>query len=264
MTVSIIGKNSFLAKHFLATNPDISTVALSHDALREIAPPEIECIVNFAYPWTYMTEAYDPGNDFDRALIDRIKKTDVHFIMFSSRKVYDKSGPCPWMETSSLLGQDEYGRNKIITEEYLRNHLPDRHTILRLGNIIENQPGRHTFLGIALETLKRDGRISLNIAPQTKRDFLPLKSFAAALEKVIRERPVGVFNLASGLETSVGDVASWTVEGFGSGQVVSSDDAAKDAFVMDVSRLQSIIGPICDRGEIRQACLQSGRDLRNG
>ena len=263
-TVAVIGKNSYLARHFLATVTGAAAMALSHDAIGDMVMSETGCIVNFAYPWAYMTDPYDPENDFERTILERIKDTDIHLVMFSSRKVYDQAGPGPWDENSALAGQSVYSVNKIITENHVREHLPGRHTILRLGNIIEMQPGRHTFLGIALETLKRDGRIELGMAPETKRDFLPVTRFAAALEKIVRERPVGVFNLASGLETSVGDVASWIVEGFGGGKVVSTDDGIKDTFVLDVSRLQSIIGPICNRDDIREACLKSGRKLKNG
>jgi dTDP-4-dehydrorhamnose reductase len=263
-TVAVIGKNSYLAHHFLATPTGTETRALSHDELGDMALPETGCIVNFAYPWAYMTDAYAPENDFERTIVERIKDSDIHLVMFSSRKVYDREAPGPLNENSALAGQSHYGDNKIITEDLVRKALPGRHTILRLGNIIERESGRHTFLGIALETLKRNGRIELDVAPETKRDFLPLTHFAAALEKIVRERPVGVFNLASGLETAVGDVASWIVEGFSSGDVVSSDVAIKDTFVLDVSRLQSIIGPVCDYDDIRQACLESGRKLKNG
>ena len=214
MTVSIIGKNSYLARHFLATKANPNIVAVSHDAVGDITLSKTECVVNFGYPRAYMTEPYDPRNDFDRTLIDRIKESDAHFIMFSSRKVYDRSCPCPWDESSSLVGQGQYGRNKIITEDYLRNNLPNRHTILRLGNIIENEPGRHTFFGIALRSLNEEGQIKLNVAPSTERDFIPLKNFAAALATLIHERPLGTFNLSSGRGTAIVDVAARILEGF--------------------------------------------------
>lgn len=262
--ITIIGKNSYLARHFLATKVNSNIIAVPHDAVGDIKLSQTECIINFAYPGAYMTDTYEPANDVDRAIIDRLKGSDIHFIMISSRKVYDQACPCPWDETSTLAGQDVYGQNKVVTEEYIREHRAGQHTILRLGNIIETEPGRHTFMGIALDTLKREGRIKLNAHPGTKRDFLPVAKFAAALARVIQERPVGTYNLASGLQTSVGDVASWIIEGFGAGQVVSTDNAQRDAFVLDVVRLQSIIGPICTRSDIREACMESGRRLKNG
>lgn len=262
--IAVIGKNSYLARHFLETKRNTDVVAISHEAVSDLAFSQTQCIVNFAYPSAYMTSPYDPANDFDRSLVDRIKHTDIHFITFSSRKVYDAICPCPWNENTSLAGQDEYGRNKVITEQYVREHLGDRHTILRLGNIIEQKPGRHTFLGIALDTLRKKGRIALNIHPATKRDFLPPENFVMALEKIIQQRPPGTYNLASGMETAVGDIAAWIIEGFGQGQISSSRDTQEDAFVLDVSSMESLIGPICRRDDIRNACTESGRRLRNG
>ena len=264
MTISIIGKNSYLARNFLASNPDIGIVAFSHGENYDIVGPETECIVNFAYPSAYMTDPYDPANDFDRALVERIKNTDIHFITFSSRKVYDASCPCPWNENTPLDGQSVYGRNKAITEQYVREHLGERHTILRLGNIIERQPGRHTFLGIALRSLKEEGQIKLDVSPATERDFVPLKNFTATLAKVINERPLGTYNLASGRGTAIGDVAAWIIEGFGHGKVISSQNRREDSFVLNVSSLETIIGPICSQNDIRKACIESGKKLKNG
>lgn len=262
--VAVVGKNSYLAQHFLATETGRNAQAVTHDAIGNISFSEIECIVNFAYPPAYMSDPYDPSNDVERSIVDRIKGTDIHIVMISSRKVYDMSHPCPWYETSPLAGQGVYGRNKIISEDYVRENRASRHTILRVGNIIEAEPGRYTFMGKALQTLKEDGRITLDIGPGTKRDFLPLGNFVAALAKTVEAGPVGTYNLASGLETAVGDVASWIVEGFGAGDVVSTADAYKDEFVLDVSRLVNLIGPVCSREDIRQACTESGKMLRDG
>lgn len=262
--ITIIGKNSYLARHFLAATENTDVVALSHDAIGDIALYQTECIVNFAYPSAYMTAPYDPANDLDRTLVNRIKDTDIHFVTFSSRKVYDLSYPSPWNENTPLAGQSEYGRNKVITEQYVREYMGERHTILRLGNIIEQQPGRHTFLGIALRSLKQNRRIELNIDPATKRDFLPLENFVTALGKIIQRRPSGTYNLGSGIETAVGDIAAWIIEGFGQGEITSSQDSQEDAFVLDVSRMESMIGPFCHRNDIREACIESGRRVLNG
>ena len=263
--ITVIGKNSYLARHFLATGAGQDARALGHAAIEDPAAlPQSGCVINFAYPWTYMTEPYDPPNDIDRALVERLRESDVHFIMISSRKVYDANSPGPWDETGPLAGQSIYGQNKLVTEDYVRENMEGRHTILRLGNIIEMEPGRHTFLGTALRTLKENGRIELDVLPSTKRDFLPVVNFATALEKVARKCLPGTYNLASGIDTAVGDVAGWIVKGYGEGEIVHSGNLEKDAFGLDPSKLQTIIGPIAGREAIREACMESGRRLRDG
>jgi len=262
--VTVVGKNSYLAGHFLDTEAGKRAVRLSHDEVSSIPLTATGCLINFAYPGVYMTDPYDPANDMDRLIAEHIKDTDIHFVLFSSRKVYDDEAPGPWEESSPLSGQNVNGENKIITEECVRRALEGRYTILRLPNIIEMAPGRHTFMGIALDTLKAEGRIRLDIHPATERDFLPLANFAAALEKVVETRPVGTYNLGSGRRTAVGDVAAWIIDGYGEGEIVSDGDERNDEFLLDVSRLETIIGPICAGDDIRDACVESGRRLRNG
>lgn len=262
--ITVVGKNSYLARHFLDTEGGRRAVALSHDEVSSIPLTTTDCIVNFAYPGAYMTDPYDPANDMDRLIAEHIKDTGIHFVMFSSRKVYDRETPSPWEESSPLSGQNVNGENKIITEEHVRRTLEGRQTILRLPNVIEMAPGRHTFMGIALDTLKAEGCIRLDIHPATERDFLPIANFVAALEKVVKTQPVGTYNLGSGHRTAVGDVVSWIIDGYGEGEIASDGAERNDEFLLDGSRLETIIGPICARDDIRNACVEIGRRLRNG
>jgi hypothetical protein len=151
----LIGQNSFLAKQFLAaTNQRGRIRAVSHQAISELPLDGISCVINFSYTPHYFSEAYRPEDDVDRFLADDLSGRGIHYIMFSTRMVYGPNTPQPINEQSMLNGQGAYGKNKVISEAFVRERLGTSLTILRLANIFGFEPDRHTFMGHALRTLK--------------------------------------------------------------------------------------------------------------
>ena len=270
--VLVIGRSSFLARSFIEAH---GADGIRHAAWADVARPEtfegIGCVVNFALDPRYMREAYDPAFDCDRTLAEAIGRAqrdgrmpaDAHAVMISTRKVYGPAGDQPLVETRVPAPQDAYGRNKLVTEDLLRDRFGPNLTILRLSNIFgfEDVPGRRTFLGMLLRSLREEGVIRYDVNPFTPKDFLPVEAFAAALVKVVEARPGGLFNLGSGVALEVGWLAMWILEGYGRGSLSIIDPSIRDAFTMDVDHFVARFGPVADRDGIRAACLAIGRRL---
>ena len=259
----LIGKNSFLANSFL-TSPDRQEgiEAISHSEIDNIDLNSFDSI-NFAYRPNIFTHSYCPEIDLDRNIASRISESNVHYIMLSSRMVYAPAGIEPIKENASLLGQGVYGKNKIYSENYVTQHLPGRHTILRLANVFGFEPGRHTFMGHAMRSLRDTGFIYLDIAKSATRDFLPVSIFSQIVGPIICLRPQGVFNVGSGVAVSVGDVSDWLVDGAGRGNVVCVPTKDDQSFVLDVGKLENLIHRVCTSEDIRRTCLELGKRLCN-
>lgn len=263
-SILLIGKNSYLARNFISACGIANDVrAVSHGAIESERLEGIACVINFACHPDYATAPYRPEIDVDRRIVDRLAGRGIHFVMLSSRKVYEPDLPCPVREDAPLDSGDDYGRNKAITEAYVRETLGDTCTILRLANIIGFELERRTFIGRALQTLIEHGRIVLDISPFTRRDFVPVAHFARMLEKVLMIRPSGTFNLGSGLPTRVGRAALWVIEGYGRGDLVVISPEEKDQFVLDVGRLEGLFGPVCSPRDIKNKCIEIGRRLND-
>lgn len=270
--VLVIGRSSFLARSFVDAH---GADGIRHAAWADVARPEtfdgIGCVVNFALDPRYTREAYDPDLDCDRTLAEAIGRAqrdgrmpgDAHVVMISTRKVYGPAGDGPLVETRAPAPQDAYGRNKRVTEQLLQDRFGPKLTVLRLSNIFgfEDLPGRRTFLGLLLRSLREEGVIRYDVNPFTVKDFLPVDAFAAALVKVVRARPGGLFNIGSGVPLEAGWLAMWILEGYGRGSLSVIDPSIRDAFTMDVEKFVSRFGPIADRDDIRAACLAIGRRL---
>jgi nucleoside-diphosphate-sugar epimerase len=266
----VIGRASFLARSLVDAH---GADGIRHAAWADVARPEtfdgIGCVVNFALDPRYQREAYDPALDCDRIVAEAIGRAlrdgrmppDAHVVMISTRKVYGPAGDEPLVETRTPAPQDDYGRNKLVTEQLLRDRFGPNLTILRLSNIFgfEDLPGRRTFFGLLLRSLREEGVIRYDISPFTPKDFLPVDAFAAALVKVVRARPGGLFNLGSGVPLEIGWLAMWILEGYGRGSLSIIDPSIRDAFTMDVDRFARRFGPLADRDAIRAACLAIGR-----
>lgn len=271
--VLAIGRSSFLGRSFVEAH---GADGIRYIDWKAVARPEsfdgIDCVVNFAIDPRYMWQAYDPALDCDRRLADAIGRAqddgrmprDAHVVMLSSRKVYGPAGGEKLVETRVPAPRDAYGRNKLETEGLLQDRFGPHLTILRLSNIFgyEYAPGRRTFLGLLLRSLREEGTIRYDFSPFTEKDFLPVQQFAAALAAVVRARPGGVFNLGSGVPLEVGWLAMWIIEGFGRGSLCVTDPAIRDAFTMSVDRFVSRFGPVAGREEIHAACLAIGGRLR--
>jgi UDP-glucose 4-epimerase len=262
--ILVVGRHSFLAQHALQALDPTEALAVGHD---EIERPDlldgIGCVVNFSR---------DPigANDgcrleqtgTDLRLAHRIGGRNIAYVMLSSRKVYGPS-EARLSETSPTAPSDAYGRGKLAVERALRDLLGERLTVLRLANLFgyERAPGRRTFVAISLDRLAREGQIHYAMSPFVERDFLPVAAFARLLARIVRAPPGGTLNVGSGIGLPTGRLALWILEGFGRGELVISSTEEKDAFVLDIARLEGLYGRPCSQGDLREACLAIGRRL---
>jgi len=262
--ILVVGRHSFLAQHALAALDPAEALAVGHD---EIERPElldgIGCVVNFSRDPIGANDGcrLEPMGT-DLRLARRIGGRDIAYVMLSSRKVYRPS-EAPLSETSPTAPSDAYGRHKLAVERALGDLLGERLTVLRLANLFgyERAPGRRTFVAISLDRLAREGRIHYVMSPFVERDFLPVAAFARVLARIVRAPPGGTLNVGSGIGLPIGRLALWILEGFGRGELVISSTEEKDAFVLDIARLEGMYGRPCSQGDLRDACLAIGRRL---
>jgi UDP-glucose 4-epimerase len=97
-----------------------------------------------------------------------------------------------------------YGQSKYLAEQIIRRLHPN-HTILRLGNVVGGEDGNRLELA-AHARFKTDNPIVVYGGDQT-RDFVHVDDVCGAIIRAMQTNVVGTFNIGSGTETRVGDVA---------------------------------------------------------
>lgn len=268
MTIVVVGRSSFLAQELQRSSPAGDWIFLSHtEAISDQGWTEkASCVVNFAFAPELKTAPYDAALDIDLQLSQMIRPFAARFIMLSSRQVYGASdAPCEWHEEITPQPVTPYGKAKLAIERALQRALPaERLTILRMANIFGYERHRPLFLGRALDSLAVQNKIVFDMSPDTVRDFYPVSRFTQALIAIATNPKPGIFNLGSGLATPCGDIAAWLIEGFGSGELVVTDNDLRDQFTLNTNLVNRAFSlPPTDRNAVRDACLSHGQRLRS-
>lgn len=263
--ILIVGRNGFLAKS-VARRPDAANFRfISHEQIDDVDVFDgVTSLVNLAVDPRYMTQSYQETFDFELRVGKAIATSDIHYVLLSSRKVYSPEVLMSVTEDAATGGVDDYGRNKRTTEKALEEILGRRLTIFRLANVagFDDQWDRPTFMARMLSGLRSEGRVSLDLSPFARRDFITDDAVAEAVIRAAKIQPGGYFNLGSGIALGIGQLAIWIIDGFGRGELLSTRPEIRDEFCLNVVKLETQFGKLCTVDDIRNKCFDAGRGLR--
>ncbi len=269
MRIVIVGRRSFVAGRVgpCAANAGLEVISLAHDTpLESVLRPD-DTAINFSLHPDYRSKPYDAGKDCDLAVALASRKAGARFVMLSTRRVYPEADRWGAVETSAATGDETaYGKNKARTEAAIRDTMGDDAAILRLSNVFGHEydatESRRTFFAQALTSLKKHGRIVLDMNPRTRRDFVPVDRCAAAIVAVASSRKSGIFNVGCGFPVACGDLAQWVIDGFGSGEIAVVDNGVRDEFFLNVGKWRAAFGELVGHAELQSSCEELGRRLR--
>lgn len=262
--ILVVGKNSFIAREFLSRTDPKMVRSVCHHEIRPDIFKGITSVINFSYAPDMHHHPYQEDLDVDLKLAREIlDNQDTHYLMISSRRVYNKTSQWNSKENQPADGLDNYGRNKLCSEQKLTELLGARLTILRPGNVFgyEVEPTRQRFGTYLLRQLADEGCIRLTVSPFVRRDIVPVDYFCEVLHAVIARRTPGVLNVGSGLATEIGRIALWLIEGFGKGRLIVDNPAVVDEFQLDIRRLRDELGFSCNSERIANFTRNLGRRL---
>jgi len=252
MKTLIIGKNSFIGKHFYHATKNVDII--SYSDVDKVDFSKYNTILNCAITPEFKIEDYKQRNDLDYQVAILAAANKCHYIMMSTRKVY---GTCDDLqilnEESKLDANDYYGDNKATSERKIVD-LGGSHTILRASNIYGFEYGRNSFMGFCMNQLKHNDEIVYTISGKSKRDFISIKSVCKVLNKIVEKKPTGIYNLSSSYGTEIGEVARALIEGYESGKFIESGQI-KDQFILDNRKLLKTLDielPIFQRKYIKK------------
>ena len=112
--------------------------------------------------------------------------------------------------------------------------------------------------------LRDQETIIFDMAPATRRDFLPVEWCAAAIVRAARAGLSGTYNMGSGFPVACGEVARWLITGYGRGQLAVTRDEIRDEFFLDMAKWQAenLLPPV-SYNDLQTICVELGRRLRN-
>jgi dTDP-4-dehydrorhamnose reductase len=202
--ILIIGKHSFVAnnlsallkKKFIIKKINFDDFSKKDENYLNKYRYLINCSINRKY----ILKKYNQRYDFDYLISKKIEDLKCKFILLSTRKVYSKGNNIK--ENSTLNPKCNYSRNKLITENKLKNILTNKLLILRISNIIgidqikdKKRKIHKTFIDYFFLNIKKGLLINNK---EIYKDFLSTKQFAIIIEKLIKINAYGTYNVSLG------------------------------------------------------------------
>jgi dTDP-4-dehydrorhamnose reductase len=269
MKVLIIGENSFIAKYFIRTcgENEINYVTCSHlDIPKKF--DDFTWVVNFTINPKFFTDEYSEAIDQDVLIAKQVSKyQNLKYVMISSRMVCSSNNLLiPMLEDCKVKQKYNsiYGFNKILSEKCCRSIIKfDNLLIIRGSNIFGYEYGRKSFTGVALNRLICKSEILLDISKKTIRDFIPVNYFSDCLMQLMLKKCNGVYNIGSGLGTSLEDFCNAMIKGYGGGSITTlGDTVIKDQFILDNKKLLSVVSCNINKNKILQYAISIGKKLK--
>jgi UDP-glucose 4-epimerase len=161
-------------------------------------------------------------------------------IYASSSIIYGDSGYTPHIESETVSPIDTYTRLKLKSEQSV---LSRGGVVLRLANIYGPGMATENVLSRILGQLDQNGPIELQDTSPV-RDFIWVEDVAEVIKKMAIQQAQGLFNVGSGIGTSIGELARMALEEAKQPQrqIVSTQSAAKPScIVLDITKIKQYL-----------------------
>lgn len=155
---------------------------------------------------------------------NRLPPDSRRFVYASSEAVYGPQENLPSPEDAHLNPQNPYAASKAAAELVVRSGLPDHHVIVRSGMGFgpRSNPNQQVVARFISQVLD-EHPLLVPVLPRgvrhPTRDINFVGNFIDGLELIRLKRPQGTFNLASGSEVPIDDLAEQVIRVLGRGQV---------------------------------------------
>jgi dTDP-4-dehydrorhamnose reductase len=217
ISILIIGKKSFIGSNlFNSLNFFLVKIVNFEDIFdkNENYFKKFNYIINCTSNNRYNKNLYNEKYDHDFLIAQKIQYLKILQIFLSSRKVYKIKNNIK--ETQKTYPTCNYSKNKIRTENKLKKLLKKKVLILRISNLIGikkyNNKKRKlykTFSDIFFENIKK-GIIIKN--KDNYKDFLSIYKFCEIVEKLIKARAFGTYNVSLGKKVYLDKLVKWLNE----------------------------------------------------
>ena len=264
--ILLVGKRGFLGNYlnkYLSKKFQIKFISFKEISNLKKTIIKYDYIINTSINKNYINKKYHKNFDNDFHISSFLDPKKNTLIFFSSRKVYKSKENIK--ESSKLNPLSNYSKNKLITENFLKNKLKSNLLILRISNIIgfkKKQKNLHsTFVDMFYEKAKK-GFIYDN--GNKFKDFLSIQKFSQILEMIIRKDLRGIYNVSIGKKIYLSEIIDW-LNRYNKKpvKVIRYKSSKNQNFYLNNKKLMSKIKIKNELSELKKECLILSRKLFN-
>ena len=263
--ILLIGKRGFLGNHLnqhLRKNFQIKFISFREISNLKKTEANYDYIINTSINKNYINKKYAKKFDNDLKISNYLDPKKNIFIFLSSRKVYKSKENI--RETDKLNPLTNYSKNKLITENFLKNKFKKNILILRISNIIGYKLNvkkklHKTFVDLFYEKAKK-GFIYDN--KKRFKDFLSVQKFCEILVKIIKKDLRGTYNISIGRKIYLNQIISWlnkyNKKRF---KIINFNSKKNENFYLNNNKLKSKIKIKNSLFELKKDCLDLSKKL---
>ena len=263
--ILLIGKRGFLGNHLnqhLRKNFQIKFISFREISNLKKTEANYDYIINTSINKNYINKKYNKKFDNDLKISNYLDPKKNIFIFLSSRKVYKSKENI--RETDKLNPLTNYSKNKLITENFLKNKFKKNILILRISNIIGYKLNvkkklHKTFVDLFYEKAKK-GFIYDN--KKRFKDFLSVQKFCEILVMIIKKDLRGTYNISIGRKIYLNQIISWlnkyNKKRF---KIINFNSKKNENFYLNNNKLKSKIKIKNSLFELKKDCLDLSKKL---
>ena len=263
--ILLIGKRGFLGNHLnqcLRKNFQIKFISFREISNLKRSKTKYDYIINTSINKNYINKKYAKKFDNDLKISNYLDPKKNIFIFLSSRKVYKSKENI--RETDKLNPLTNYSKNKLITENFLKNKFKNNILILRISNIIGYKLNvkkklHKTFVDLFYEKAKK-GFIYDN--KKRFKDFLSVQKFCEILVMIIKKDLRGTYNISIGRKIYLNQIISWlnkyNKKRF---KIINFNSKKNENFYLNNNKLKSKIKIKNSLFELKKDCLDLSKKL---
>lgn len=259
MNVLVFGATGFIGKHLVDAllQKNIAVIGVSTDEIHKkragythvtaditngasfsFLKGGFDCVFNTA---AYITKQETPEEAHRCMMVNALGVYNILFFMHqrginklihsSSCSVYGQGVMVPIDETVFLGPESVYGISKLAGEQFchiFQKKIPEI-TIFRYSSVFGKDCHPDTVVPLFIKKALADEVITLYDKGQRSQDFVSVEDVVEANMLALEKEINGVFNITSGKETTMHDLAKDVIQAFSSHSKIVFDHTKKDA-----------------------------------
>ena len=258
--IILVGKESFIATYI---NKNIKNkLSIHHVSLEKFLKMSTEAIKKFNFLCNctvnkkYQSNKYSSKNDFDLKIINKINKINIKYIFLSSRKIY-KNGENLY-ENNKKTPIENYEKNKLITENFIKQTIPKNYIILRLSNIIappikNKRKVTINFIDNFFDYFSSNKIIKYN---NYFKDFLSIEQFVLIFFQILKKNITGTYNVSLGKKIYIKELLKWLTKNKDHNFIPLKKFQNNDSFYLNNSKLKKKLGLSILKKDLKNYCLR--------
>lgn len=247
MKFTILGASGFIGRHLVGAlesaghevfAPAKNSPVLGSQALGHV----LYCIGLTA---DFRSRPFDTVRAHVGVLTDVLENAQFDSLLYlSSTRVYARSAAASETDATSVDVSDSsdlYNISKLAGESLCLSCGRPGVKVARLSNVVGHDPASENFI-FALIREALAGRIELQSAPSSAKDYILLKDVVALLPRIAAEGRERIYNVASGTNISHQEIATRLAALTGCALTVRAGATAVNFPAIDTRRIQAEFG----------------------